>query len=616
MKGYIKSLFEFLNDSEEAVVSKIMADYPEADNSQIQSWKTLIKDLKSVNKITQLPIETIIGIEYELPISGMAVDVIICGYDKDNNKVSYIIESKQWADTYINQVSFSSYREEGKELHPQIQVSRHKLGFYDYTNIGHEYKVYPFVFIRNCSQRGIEKVLVMNPAPKTKEVTITNDLGIIFDEIANTIVSSNNILKNDLINAEYKPSKDIILAMKSILTREEPFILTSEQLKSIDTIKKSIVDGKKIIRVMGPAGSGKTAILLNLYVELLNNKETSNLRPIFISGAQNTAYYRSAYPEIENSFGYSFSLEKSVAKTKGNLYVILMDEAQHNQEGIITNMINRGATLIMCYDVSQIINADNALKEIKAIETRDDFVSIELKDSVRFNGSQIAKSNIKEYLRGGNSLQPDEKFDFKTFSNFKDFQKQIFETIAKNPNSSFAVTGLLSNDSKKYTLEENPDSKLFAKWGNKTECEWMPYINSKDYLVKNDGNLWVGTWWMPGLDVDYVAVLVGGDAKLTKNGLVAIPEQAKHFRMMISIARQMDFPKELFLEKKVFGKIGLDSVNTTKKIIEYINKNGNESIKNKFIDLFSKLLRNNYYIMMSRGRKGCYVYFAINETIN
>ena len=93
-------------------------------------------------------------------------------------------------------------------------------------------------------------------------------------------------------------------------------------------------------------------------------------------------------------------------------------------------------------------------------------------------------------------------------------------------------------------------------------------------------------------------MIIGGDAKLTSNGLVAIPENAKHYKMMVSVAMNMGLPRYL---------------KSSKQIIDYINRPENEAIRHDFLDRFSKLLRNNYYITMSRGRKGCFVYFTKRE---
>lgn len=613
MKGYVVTLDTFKKTASYEIISQLKTLYPTAQESQIQSWVTLIDDVKNVPELNKLPGETVIAIEYSLPTDGMAIDLMLAGLDSNNQKVAFIVESKQWNDIYINQLSFSAYRETGKELHPKVQVSKHKLSFCDYLDVGQSYKVFPYVFVRNCSQRGIARMEENNPRPiQTQNITVTNRISDVITKAVECIIGTTVENVKELLEAEYCPSKDIVHAMHSIISKEEPFILTEEQHETIKKVKRALSSGKKIIRITGAAGAGKTAILLNLYIEYLTETETT-MKPIFISGAQNTAYYRSVYPEVASSFSYSFSLNKTITKTNGNLYVIMMDEAQHNQKGIITNLVNCGATLILCYDLSQIINADNSLSELRWLESRDDFIPIELKSSVRFNGSQVAEKNIKNYLKGKNDIIEDKIFDFRIFNDFSSFQTAVLDTIKSQPKSSVAVTGLLSNDADTYTYKGNPESVLFTKWDNKTECEWMPYVHNKNYLNQNGGRLWVGTWWLPGLDVDYVAVIIGGELKRTPQGVVAIPEHAKHYRMMVSIAQRMQLPESLILKKTIDKKLSIDYFGSSKEITKYINQPENKTIKNQYIDWFSKLLRNNYYIMMTRGRKGCFVYFANNE---
>lgn len=612
MTGLIKTKREFISTSSHVLVNQLKSLYPFAEQGQITSWNVLIEDVKNAPQFSLLSDDVIVGVEYSLPTEGMAIDLLIAGRDNEGKKQVFIIESKQWNDSLIRAYSFSAYREVGKELHPQVQVSKHKLSFSKYVNIGPDFSVYPFVFIRNCSFPITQYLVEQCPRNNCKSIPVANSIDSIFSRVNQVIITGDDSIAEELANAEYEPSIEIINAMKSIMSKEEPFILTQEQLQAVSTIKNGISNGNRIIRIVGAAGTGKTAILLNLYVEYLN-QENSDIRPIFISGAQNTALYRSLYSEVEGSFNYSFSLGRMVAKTKGNLYVILMDEAQHNSPGIITEMIDRGCTLIMCYDKNQTINAENAIEELKQIEQREDFVAIQLYDRIRFSGSQNAEQNIQSYLSGNTTFLPDDKFDFELCTTFAEFQNRIVDTIRSHPDNTVAVAGLLSQDSTEFTVGNNADSILFTKWGSKSECEWIPYVRDKNYFAKNDGNLWVGTWWLPGLDVDYIAVIVGGDAKMTANGIVAVPEQAKHYRMMVSISQKMGLPGNLILEKKVFGKIATDYFRSSKKIIEFINQRGHEGIKEQYINEFSELLRNNYYITMSRGRKGCFVFFANNE---
>ena len=613
MDGYITTVGNFIIQSSEQIITSLKSIYPMAEESQVDSWRTLVDDVKGSNLLHSIPQDCVIAIEYSLPTDGMAVDLILAGRDTSGERIAIIIESKQWSDSWIHAYDFSAYRENDRELHPQVQVSNHKLSFQQYLDIGQNYTVIPVVFMRNCSCNALSYLKSKCPRENCRDIEIRNDINEIIDSFLQLVVSGDECIADELRNAVYSPSIEIIDAMKSIVTKEDPFILTAEQRSVVEQIEKSVLDGKRIIRIFGTAGTGKTAILLNLYIRFLEEKETGNIRPIFISGAQNTALYRSLYPEVERSFTYSYSLKRMVENTKGNLYVILMDEAQHNSPGIITDMVERGCTIILCYDENQTINADNPIEEIHRLEQREDFVSFELKEKMRYNGSQYAEENIRTLLDGGSSFKDDEKYDFMVCDSFDEFQEKVFSTIREHPEETVAVAGLLSHDASDYTYKRKPGSKLFTKWGYKGECKWIPYVYRKEYLTENNGKIWVGTWWLPGLDVDYIAVIIGGDAKLTSNGLVAIPENAKHYNMMVSVAMNMGLPRDLIKERNSYGRRKIDYFKSSKQIIDYINRPENEAIRHDFLDRFSKLLRNNYYITMSRGRKGCFVYFTKRE---
>lgn len=57
--------------------------------------------------------------------------------------------------------------------------------------------------------------------------------------------------------------------MSSLIEKEEPFVLTESQEKKVQEIYSAVNSGNKIIHISGPVGSGKNAILLNLFVRLL-----------------------------------------------------------------------------------------------------------------------------------------------------------------------------------------------------------------------------------------------------------------------------------------------------------------------------------------------------------
>lgn len=602
MLGYIDSIENFLKTPTQDIVSLLTKIYPEAHISQINSWYVLIDDIRSCAVINNFNNQVLIGIEYFLSVESMSIDAFFLGKDKRGENSLYIIESKQWSDEYINDNVFSKYREENKLLHPQLQVSRHKKAVKDYLDIGKKIKnITPFVFLRNATGDGCQSLYAKNDDADSLTIPISNNLNDILTFISSELQYDSEITVSQLQNATYYPSQGIIDSMKSIITKETPFILTAEQEKAVVEILSAIKAGKKVIRIMGAAGSDKTAILLNVYVRMLQKR--SRYTPYFVSGAQNTALYRETYPDVASSFNYTFNLVKSIVRGGVKYPIILLDEAQHNKPGIITELLRLNSIIILCYDEWQTISAHNSLNELAELEKSYDFTTICLKDSVRFNGSTLFEKNIKQILQGNMKIAKDDKFEFGICKSLEDIKKITLDIISKKPDATVAVVGLLSDDARQ--TAEDSDGFIFVNWTNKMESKWVPYVMGKNYLSQNGGSIWAGTWWMPGLDVDYVFVIGGNDVILTNDGFVGNPYNSRNYTMMISVAEVMGIPENMFSY--------VNTANKAKQILRYLDLPQNKALKNAFIENFSFYLRNMYYIMLTRGSKGCYMYFKNNE---
>lgn len=604
MLGYIDTIKNFTNTDEREIISYLKNIYSDASVSQIRSWEVLVNELKNSTIVPKIHPDTIIGIEYSLTVENMSIDVFLVGRNGYKN-IIYVIESKQWNDYYISSNKFSNYREDANLLHPQVQVYRHVMAIKDYLSVGELIDSFkPYVYIKNATVQGCKKIIDTNNDNASINIPVINDLNSLLENIHKVFITPPTLTVDDFKNAKYYPSKNIIKAMKSIVTKETPFILTNEQEKVLINVLEAIKNGKKIIRITGAAGSGKTAILLNIYVRMLQKK--SSFIPYFVSGAQNTALYRGLYSEVAGCFNYTFNLKHSILKSRINNPVILIDEAQHNQPGILTELLNLGATLILCYDEWQTINANNSLDELKNFENRSDFMAISLESSIRFNGSMVFEKNIKQLLLGNTNFESDDKYDFKICNTLDEVLNKTSDIIQNNPDNTAAVIGLLSDDAEDIVNKSN--GKLFTNWTYKKEIDWIRYVQRKDYLSCNNEAIWVGTWWLPGLDVDYVTVIVGNDVRLTKEGIVGDPYQSKNYNMIISVAEKLNFPKYLTAYNSNVKKV--------ESILNYIDLPGNLQKRQQFISLFSIYLRNMYYVMMTRGQKGCYIYFKNNELLN
>lgn len=604
MRGYISTVRDFLNETPQAVVQQLLNTYPEASASQIRSWEVLINDIKSSSSFCKICPSAVISLELSLFVENMSVDLLISGTAFSNDNIAFLIESKQWGDEYMHEHRLSAYRETDALLHPQVQVYHHYLSFRDYIHVVPSItQIYPFVYMRNASNEGCTYLKETNPDVITVDIPIFNNIDDIFDIIADNLANETLISADTLREATYSPSLSIIDSMNAIVTREVPFILTDEQEQVLLHILDLISSGKRIIQINGSAGSGKTAILLNIYVRML--RKNNRFMPLFVSGAQNTHLYKSLYPEVAGSFNFTFSLRNTIRNLQNRYPVILLDEAQHNQVGIISDLLMNPSTIvILCYDEWQTINANNALSEILSFKEREDFASISLNNNVRFNGSQIFESNVKAYLTSARVPLHDDLYDFRVFSSFDEIKDETYKIINNNPESEVALLGLLSSDAHDLSLASN--GFMHVSWENKAETRWIPYIKEKNYLSKNNGSLWVGTWWMPGLDIDYSVLIIGDDARLTSNGFEGIPRHSKNYLMMISIAEQLGLPERIL-------RGNVSNSKKVENILNYLDLSGNEEIKQLFNENFSLYLRNMYYVMMTRGRKGCFVYFKNQE---
>lgn len=597
--SYLTYISEFKSYNEEIILSKICESETNLNDSLIYSWSQIIKDLKRSNLLNKLPDKIIIGIEYKLPVSGMAADIILIGVSKYKKPIVYIIESKLWLDKKIYSTEFSSYRADDNELHPQIQVSRHINAFENYLDIGGNFLLFPFVYTKMLSDHAINTLVSKNHDSSTNKIPITNNIDIILNNFTNEVSNIDFFDINKILNAKYKPSIDIIKAMESLTTSEEPFILTERQITQVHEIEEKLRKGYRIIKLEGPPGSGKTAIMLHLYVNAAKNNIIEGIKPIFISGSQNTAFYKSYYSSVEQSFTYSFSLPRMITNTNDN-YLVFIDEAQHNESGIISKLLGyKNVQIVLCYDINQTINANNSINELRQIEQNPQTYKLILNESIRYNNSDVFISNVLRALNGNFDTTEDKLYDFKIYAKIEDFKQKIV-SIANENIDTLAIIGLLSNNAEDFTRRE----PLFeVRWSYKTECQWMPYVLNKNYSGRINKKFWVGTWWMPGLDVDYVAVIIGNDVKIIDNKLEVSIENSKAYNTIVSVAENLNFPKSVF----IFDGDKINRFKSKSKIIEYINSNRDEYLR--FYEVFKKMLLNNYYIMLTRGRKGCYLYF-------
>jgi len=221
MRGLILTVEQFVRLNSSDVVSRLCELYPNAEQSQVRSWQVLAEDVLTSTALSKLPRTALICFEFSLPTDDMAVDLIVAGKNKSGRSVACLVESKQWSDDYILRSRFSTHRSVGSELHPQIQVERHSLSFRDYLDIGSNFEVRPFVFLRNATNVGLDYMVSHNPRGINRRIPICLAMDEVLLEAASMFVECSCLdIKSGLEESYLKPCKSIFDAMKSIVTNQ------------------------------------------------------------------------------------------------------------------------------------------------------------------------------------------------------------------------------------------------------------------------------------------------------------------------------------------------------------------------------------------------------------
>ncbi len=206
--------------------------------------------------------------------------------------------------------------------------------------------------------------------------------------------------------------------------------------------------------------------------------------------------------------------------------------------------------------------------------------SLELTSQFRCNGSDgylAWLDNILGIRETADTILDQKDYDFRIVSSPNELRDLVFEKN-KISNKARLVAGYCWD----WVSKQNPNAEDIVMPEYDFEMKWN---------LANDGNLWIRKpesvseagciHTCQGLDLDYIGVIVGLDFIIRDGKIVTDPsKRAKTDASLKGYKR--DFK--------------IDSVSAQKKA--------------------DKIIKNTYRTLMTRGMKGCYVYFVDKETEN
>lgn len=562
------------------------------------SWKNSMMHMYKVVNTPDIPDDSEIAIEYQIPLTSKRVDFIITGKDSKHNDNIIIIELKQWESAKLSTKSAivtTRFQHGLQEVaHPSYQAWSYAETLYNFNETirNNDIKIHSCAFLHNYEEDGIITNTHYNDYIKKAPLFLKRDAAKLQEYIKGRIKHGT---KEGIVwmieNGRLKPSKQLADSLSSMLKGNQEFILLDEQKVVYETAVKMAKDAqigeKQVLIVEGGPGTGKSVVAINLLVNLINigiaSKYVSkNGAPRSVYTAKLTGDFHKTY--IDNLFSGSGCFYEAPKNTFGALIV---DEAHRLNEksGLFSNLgenqikeIIRAARFsIFFVDDNQRVHikdigSKNYIKEIAESENAVVHIT-QLSSQFRCNGSDGYLSwldNALQIRETANIRLSQEEYDFRIFSSPNELFSAIVEKNKIN-NKSRVVAGYCWKWKSKTDLNEY--DIVFPEFNFKKQ--WNLSSANTPWLIGEESVNQIGCiHTCQGLELDYVGVIVGEDLRY---------------------------------HKKVLSDVNKRDINDSS--IRGFKRRLKESPTKAMQDA-DEIIKNTYRTLMTRGMKGCYVYFC------
>jgi uncharacterized protein len=599
---------DFLKDVDDETIHELIKEkfirklFRNPSPNEVLSWKNSMQKMHEVLNDSEIPNDSGIHVEYNLPGTSKRIDLILTGRNEAKREMAVIIELKQWSEVEKTEKDGIVKTRLGGSMvetsHPSYQAWSYKahIDNFNETIRNEDVGLEPCAYLHNMASQKIIRDDFYREHLENAPVFISRDARKLSEFIKKFIKHGDDAhIMYRIEHGKIKPSKHLADSLASMLNGNKEFILLDDQKLVYETAirtARNLSKGKKqTLIVNGGPGTGKSVLAINLLSDFTKQGHfsqyvTKNSAPREVFKAKLKGHFKKVF--IDNLFkgsgGYYDCKPNSIN-------ILIADEAHRLNEksGLYSNLgsnqikeiISAAQFSIFFIDEDQRVTfkdigrAEEIQKWAKHFKAKVNV--LDLKSQFRCNGSDAYLAFTDDLLQIRETANPDIEgldFEIKVVDSPNDLKNEISKR--NRDNKARIVAGYCWDwKSKKNRAAFDIEIEEFG-----FQAQWN---------LGSDGSLWaiaVGSveqigciHTCQGLEFDYVGVIIGPDF-IVRNDVVVTDgfKRSKNDQSIKGFKSQFKKnPKEAALR--------VDAI-----------------------------IKNTYRTLMTRGQKGCFIYCTDKET--
>jgi uncharacterized protein len=613
---YQNSAHDFIKDVRDNVIADIMrtafaSRWGRSPGAQeFQSWQNSLSRVRDVIELARTN-DVFVALEYEVPYNESRIDCLLFGRSFSARQNVLLIELKQWSavEPLPEPGNFvETYTGGGERVvaHPSQQVAGYHgylTGFITAFEGQEPLELFGCAYCHNYEKNPGQGLfaptyeLIVSQFP----IYTKSDAQALADKLKNLLSAGDGLeIFNRFMQSPVRPSLKLLENVSRMVKGEGVFSLLNEQLVAKNLIwgkvrRGQVKHAKSVIIVHGGPGTGKSLIALNVLAEAAERGQK-----VFY-GCKSKSFTEGLRKKVGRQAGMLFSsLYRFIPSkvTEDELDLLLVDEA-HRIEKTSNHPHTKRVDRTEMPQVEQLIRC--ARTAVFFIDDKQNVRSQEIGSSelirraARGRGCEISEVTLQHQFRcmGSNDyllwlesvlgytpqqrlLRRNEVFEFRIFDDPEALYQELTRREQERANSARLVAGFcwpwtnaLQTDGSLAKDVKIGDFEM--PWETHFDISRVPpgYVKWYEWAFRPEGFKQVGCiYTAQGFEFDYIGVIIGDD-------LVYDPA-SDHLKGSIAGTRD---PK-----------------------------------LRQHPDNFEMHVKNIYRTLLTRGMKGCYVFFTNKNT--